>query len=236
MEHTGHIRSTFTRLSAAKQQRILEAAIEEFSHWGYERASVNRIVAQLGIAKGSIFQYFGSKKNLYVHVFGHAVQLVKQSLKRVKLETEQESFFVRLAKSLEAGIQFIQRHPKIYQIYLKMLFQEQVPFRADFLKTIRLFSTDYLRPLVEEGIRRGELREDLDPDAAAFLLDAILDRFLQAHCVAYMDSGLGLFEADAPVIDKRIRDSVDLLRRGMARDACGELGEPGDAGSRHKVC
>jgi AcrR family transcriptional regulator len=134
----------------------------------------------------------------------------------VKSETAGEDFFIRLAKSFQAGIQFIQRHPRIYQIYLKMLFQEDFPFRVDLLKTIRLFSVDYLRPMIEEGMHRGELHCDLDPGLAAFFLDALLDRFLQAHCVAYMDSGLGLFQADEAALEVRIRDCVDLVRRGMA--------------------
>jgi AcrR family transcriptional regulator len=147
MEETAYVRPTFTKLPFDKKERILDAAIDEFSRCGYEKASINRMVGRLGIAKGSIFQYFGSKKNLYFHIFEHAVALVKRSLKRVKAGTEGEDFFIRLAKSLQAGIYFIRRYPRIYQIYLKMLFQEDFPFRADLLKTIRLFSIDYLRPM-----------------------------------------------------------------------------------------
>jgi AcrR family transcriptional regulator len=216
MESTAYARPTFTKLPSDKQERILNTAIDEFSHWGYDKASINRMVGRLGIAKGSIFQYFGSKKNLYFHIFEHAVSLVRRSLKRVKSQTEGEDFFVRLAKSLQAGIHFIRRHPRIYQIYLKMLFQEDFPFRADLLKTIRLFSMDYLRPMIEEGMHRGELRRDLDPELVGFLLDALLDRFLQAYCVAYMDSGLGLFQADEAAIEVRIKDCVELVRLGMA--------------------
>jgi len=117
---------------------------------------------------------------------------------------------------LQAGIYFIRRYPRIYQIYLKMLFQEDFPFRTDLLKTIRLFSTDYLRPIIEEGVAEGQLREDLDPELAAFFLDAVLDRFLQAYCVAYMDSGLGLFQADEKAIEARIKDCIEMVRLGMA--------------------
>jgi len=225
MQNPAYTRPTFTKLAAGKQDRILDAAIDEFSRWGYEKASINRMVGRLGIAKGSIFQYFGSKKNLYFHIFEHAVSLVRRRLKRVKAETEGDDFFVRLAKSLQAGIQFIRHHPRIYQIYLKMLFQEDFPFRADLLRTIRLFSMDYLRPMIETGIRRGELRRDLDPEMAAFFLDAVLDRFLQAYCVAYMDSGLGLFQANEEVIEARIEDCVEMVRLGMAAGGS-SLGEP----------
>jgi AcrR family transcriptional regulator len=211
-----YVNPTFAKLPPEKQERVLDGAIEEFSRWGYEKASINRMVGRIGIAKGSIFQYFGSKKNLYFHIFEYAVALVRRSLKGVKAETEGENFFIRLAKSLRAGIFFIQRYPRIYQIYLKMLFQEDFPFRADLLRTIRLFSMDYLRPMVEEGINRGDLREDLDPQVAAFLLDAVMDRFLQAYCIAYMDPGLDLFQANEKVILSRIEDCVDIVSLGMA--------------------
>lgn len=225
MKHTAYARPTFGKLPSEKQERILDTAIDEFSRWGYEKASVNRMVGRLGIAKGSIFQYFGSKKNLYFHIFEYGVSLVRRSLKGVKAETEGEDFFVRLSKSLRAGIYFIQRNPRIYQIYLKMLFQEDFPFRADLLRTIRLFSVDYLRPIIKQGMDRGELRGDLDPELAAFFLDALLDRFLQAYCVAYMDSGLGLFRANEEVIEARIEDCVEIVRQGMA-SGVSPTGEP----------
>ena len=215
-KESAYVRPTFTKLPSDKKERIVDVAIDEFSRCGYEKASINRMVGRLGIAKGSIFQYFGSKKNLYFHIFEHAVALVKRSLKGVKAGTEGEDFFIRLAKSLQAGIYFIRRYPRIYQIYLKMLFQEDFPFRTDLLKTIRLFSIDYLRPIIEEGVTKGQLREDLDPELAAFFLDAVLDRFLQAYCVAYMDSGLGLYQADEKVIEARIEDCIEMVRLGMA--------------------
>jgi len=211
-----YVNPTFAKLPPEKQERILDVAIDEFSRWGYDKSSINRMVDRLGIAKGSIFQYFGSKKNLYFHIFSHGVRLVKRSLKAVKAETDREEFFVRLAKSLQAGIHFIQRYPRIYQIYLKMLFQEDFSYRADLLRTIRLFSMDYLRPIITQGMERGELREDLDPEVAAFFLDAVLDRFLQAYCVAYMDSGLGLFQAEERVIQARIQECIEIVRLGMA--------------------
>jgi hypothetical protein len=78
---------------------------------------------------------------------------------------------------------------------------------------------DYLRPIVEEGINRGELRGDLDPELAAFLLDAVMDRFLQAYCIAYMDSGLDLFQANEEVIQARIDGCVEIIRLGMGASA-----------------
>ncbi len=65
--------ANFERIPAEEQQRILEACIEEFAQNGYEAASTNAIVKRAGIPKGTLFYFFGSKKDLYLYVIDHAV-------------------------------------------------------------------------------------------------------------------------------------------------------------------
>lgn len=213
------LRETFRNLETDKQQRILDTAVEEFASHGFRQASVNRMVQRLGIAKGSIFQYFGTKEGLFQVVFDHAVELVRRSLRQVKQNTADTDFFERIRESLMAGIHFIDRHPRVYKIYLKMVFQEDFPLRADFLQKVHLFSAEYLRPLVESGISRGDLRTDLNIDAAVFFLDALLDRFLQAYCVSFLDAGSGLYQAPKDELERRVREFIELIRKGMGPGA-----------------
>lgn len=208
-------RDTFKNLEGDKQQRILDAATEEFASQGFRQASVNRMVQKLGIAKGSIFQYFGNKEGLFQVVFNHAVELVRRSLRQVKQETAQADFFERIRESLLAGIRFIDRHPRIYRVYLKMIFQEDFPLRTEFLQQVHLFSAEYLKPLVQAGIERGDLRPDLDVDMTVFFLDALMDRFLQAYCVSFLDAGAALYRASSSTIEQRIVEFVRLVRHGM---------------------
>ena len=60
--------STFLRLPPDKQARILERFLEEFAFHDYEHASLSNVVKDLGIAKGSVYQYFGGKMDLYRHL------------------------------------------------------------------------------------------------------------------------------------------------------------------------
>lgn len=60
--------SVFFNLKEAKQQRINQAAIREFSHYPFEDVQVKRIVEDAGIARGSFYQYFDSITDLFVHV------------------------------------------------------------------------------------------------------------------------------------------------------------------------
>jgi TetR/AcrR family transcriptional regulator len=228
-------RDTFEKLETDKKQRILETAVGEFADQGFRQASVNRIVQRLGIAKGSIFQYFGTKEGLFSFIFDHAVSLVRQSLRQVKQNTSEADFFDRIRRSLLAGIRFIQEHPRVYQIYLKMIFQEDFPLRGQFLQQVHLFSGEYLQPLVESGIARGDLRGDLDIKTTVFFLDALMDRFLQAYCVSFLDAGSELYQAPREIVERRIEELIQLLRFGMGApsrvaDSPVEASSPIDAG------
>jgi AcrR family transcriptional regulator len=208
---------TFRKLEADKQQRVLDTAIDEFAAHGFKQASLNHVVQKLGIAKGSIFQYFGTKERLFGFIFDHAVDLVRHTLRQVKQDTAGKSFFERIRESLLAGIRFIRRHPRIYRIYLKMIFQEDFPLRAEFLQQVHLFSAEYLKPHVEAGMAGGDLRPDLDVDMTVFFLDALMDRFLQAFCVPFLDAGAGLYDASEEEIERKATEFIRLVKEGLGR-------------------
>jgi len=206
---------TFENLPDEKRDRVLTEATLEFAEHGYHQASVNRIVGRLGIAKGSLFKYFGNKQGLFEYLFGHAVTQFKKPLKDIRDATSGEDFFERIEKSLLAGVKFIEAHPLIYRIYLKMLFQENFPLRDKFLSEVRQASAKFLRPLITEAIESGQLRADIDLNMTVFHLDSVMDRFLQACAVPSLDGGAGLFGADRTTIENKARAVTDFLRHGL---------------------
>lgn len=56
----------FYNLDENIQQRILTAAREEFAAHGFERASLNTIIRNAAISKGSMYYYFEDKADLYL--------------------------------------------------------------------------------------------------------------------------------------------------------------------------
>lgn len=208
--------ATFRQLPPDKQERVLTAALSEFADQGYRAASLNRLVAKAGIAKGSLYQYFPNKEGIFRHLFEFALQLVRRTLTAVKDETKEQGFFVRLEKSLLAGVRFLREHPRIFNFYLKIQFDQNVPCREEFLSTVRRHAAEYFASLVRRAGDRGELRPGVSEAAVLFLLDALFDRFLQAVAVPALDVTLGLNQAPEEVIRRRVRELVQLLREGLA--------------------
>ncbi len=214
-------RQTFLNLPETKRRRITDVAVEEFAAQGYAGASINRMIERLQIAKGSIFQYFGDKSGLFMYVFNVAMAMVKDYLRDVRDSTVEEDVFARLDRTLAAGIAFVNAYPRIYALYLRIQFDQTTPFRDDILSSLRKYSLGYLRSLLQDARDSGELRTDLDLDQAAFLLDAVMDRFLQSLSMEHFDAGLGLYQLDRDNAEKWAHELVAVIRNGIARDAKG---------------
>ncbi|MBU0516653.1 MAG: TetR/AcrR family transcriptional regulator [Proteobacteria bacterium] len=206
---------TFNNLAASKQTRIIKAALGEFSQAGYSGTKMGAIAERVGIAKGSMFQYFGSKKRLFLFLFERTVDRVKDQLRGVRDQTSGDDVFTRIEKTLLGGVSFVGQHPRIYSLYLKVMFDSGAPLRQEMIGQLRADSLGFLRELLETGRDRGELRPDLDLDLAAFVLDSVFDRFLQALALAHLDAGGGMYRADEATIQRRVKGLVDILRRGL---------------------
>jgi len=207
----------FHNLPDEKKERILSIASEEFSRKGYAGASINSIVGRLGIAKGSLFQYFGTKDGLFRFVFSRALERVKDNLRDVRDNARRKDLSSRLNDTLLAGAWFIRRQPLLYRLYLQLLTDDTIPFRKDMLLALRKYSLEYIRSLLEDARQRGELADHVDLNRAAFMLDAVMDRFLQAQAVPHMDAGLGLFGGDMAGIQDWITDLVQMIQKGVQK-------------------
>jgi len=207
--------STFRHLPPDKQERVLDAALAEFADRGFQAASLNRLVAKAGIAKGSLYQYFPNKEGIFYYIFQYALKMVRRTLTTVRDETLEENFFVRLEKSLLAGVRFLKEHPRIFSLYLKIQFDKNVPFREESLAAVRRHATEYFASLVRRAQARGELRPGVSQDAVLFLLDSVFDRFLQAVAVPALDVTLGLHQATDEAIRRHVQELMDLLKDGL---------------------
>ena len=68
--------STFLNLPAEKQEKLLEAATREFSHRPFNEASINQIIKEAGIPRGSFYMYFQDKEDLFRYLLkGYVDQL-----------------------------------------------------------------------------------------------------------------------------------------------------------------
>ncbi len=207
----------FLKLDEEKRERVLGAAISEFANKNYSNASMNEVVQAAGISKGALFKYFNSKASLFAYVYRMALSRVKDYLRQVRDESETEDFFSRLEKVMLAGLDFIRNHPGLAAIYYRIVFTGDSPYKREIVEEVQRESLEFIESLIKKGIERGELRPDLDSGLSAFLVEAVVDRFVHAHHSQFQ----GRRSSDIPVSlvdpNREIGKIMDILKRGMSR-------------------
>src|SRR5579864_5172009 len=201
--------------SEAKRARIIEAATQHFAEHGYHDARVGDIATALGIAKGSIFQHFGSKDGLFFEVYKRAVRSFSKYLD-VPAEVRQEGFFAVLRYWLASTEHLVHEDWIPYRISLLGNYGTDLTLKREinrFLMTEDPYGTV---AFVRFGVQRGELRNDLDLEMIVSILDWTLERFQDALLIEELDPGL--FRRHGEIGERkeaRINQFLDVLRRAI---------------------
>lgn len=100
----------FLELNIEKRTKIIEICITEFSKYGYENSSTNRIVQKANISKGSLFKYFKNKDELYFYILDYVIQEIMASLSQ-EIATLPKGLFERIIKYSEMEFTWYAKHP-----------------------------------------------------------------------------------------------------------------------------
>lgn len=145
--------------NALSRQRILNAAMEEFSGKGYEGASLNTICSEKGISKGIIYHYFKDKNELYL-------LCVEECFREVTAYLEEHTASSggpagkRLQDYFNARLRFFADHPLCLGIFAEAVFNPPAGLGAEI--AMRKAEFDRLNISVLTGLLESEpLREGL---------------------------------------------------------------------------
>lgn len=210
-------KDTFANLPPDKRLKIEAALVREFAAKGYQKASLNTVVNSLGIAKGSLYQYFANKEAIFLYIFDQFTRMVKDSLRRPVEGESGIDLWTAVRRTILAGIAFIDRYPDYYHLYLNVLFDHDVPHREELIAKVRVFSREYFGPLIARGQGQGQVAT-MPVTMVVFFIDAVLDRFLQGYARSYLDGGLGLAAMDGPGLIIEVELLIEALRHGLAGD------------------
>ncbi len=106
---------------ALTRQRIIGAAMEEFSKNGYDQASTNTICKQYGISKGVIYHYFKDKDELYVICVQICFEQLTEYMKKVS-EDLSGSPEQKLQHYFDARLHYFADHQMVLGIFAGAVF------------------------------------------------------------------------------------------------------------------
>jgi AcrR family transcriptional regulator len=176
-------RPRFHRLSAENQYRLIEAAAREFASHGYERASLNRIIAAAGISKGALYYYFDDKADLFVTVTELAWRelLPERPLDIASLTAE--TFWPLLSAAMAEMARKGRERPWLAGIG-RLIYRPPRSVDAERIAAPFRTARDWLGRLLQRGRELGVVRADLPGELLATLIAATAeaaDQWLVEH-------------------------------------------------------
>jgi AcrR family transcriptional regulator len=92
---------------------VVAAAEAEFAAHGFSGGSLNVIARRAGVAKGSLFQYFADKRDLYAHISDVGSQRVRSYMEdQIRILDARRPFFEFLTDLLDVWVAYFAEHPR----------------------------------------------------------------------------------------------------------------------------
>lgn len=198
-----------------KRQAILDAALRVFSREGYERASVDMIATEAGVAKPTIYNHLGGKENLFRQI------MVDAALESgAKVLAALEAFPTDPAGPAELRAELLAVAPRLVDCFhrpeswamQRLLHAESLRF-PDLYGAVQAGGARQMNDALAGRLARlanaGHLRVD-DPVRAAGQFVALMTYELSAM------TELGTRPIDPVRLDEAITAGVDLFLRAHA--------------------
>jgi AcrR family transcriptional regulator len=194
-----------------KQKRVLDAAMEVFAEKGYAAASTAEIAKRAGVAEGTVFKTFKTKKDLLLGVVApfFVKRIAPPLLAEVKdIITAPHPRFEDFVRALYTNrIHFIRAHDRLVRI----AFQE-VPFHEEIRNIVKEIVLKEMAPHAVIMVRRfqelGQIRKDADP---ASVLRIVIGTFM-----AYAITSTLVVPEHPWDDDKEVELMISVVARGLA--------------------
>ena len=212
-------KDTFYNLPEEKRKLIEDIAITEFASNGYDKASINTIVQNSGIAKGSFYQYFEDKKDLFLHILVDVASQRKiQYMSPVLMNPEGIDFFIVLKELYISGLRFASENPELEKLGMWLVNNTNHPIYDALFNESEHFTTNIYTQMLTAAAERGELRSDIDIDFIGYLFPTLISRTMD-YCLSGMDGGrvTGVSEISDEIL-KKVDLMIDFLRSGIGLD------------------
>jgi len=212
---------TFLNLPEDRRARIIDACLEEFILHDYREASLTRIIGKLGLAKGSFYRYFASKKELYAYLIEYGERSTEHIFKRVFSEPMKDvlegwvRFYLACAEQDNA-------RPLLGWFGYKVALDKNNVILGDVPIRSKKLGLKFLKGIFLAQQKEGKIRRDLDVEMMIYALLQIQEGFIDYLALR---RGIGfadnvrkrkpLFPLPKEALRKELEGFAEILRTGL---------------------
>jgi AcrR family transcriptional regulator len=209
-------KETFFNLSEEKQGNVMRAAINEFSKHGFEKGNIGDIAKNAGVAKGSIYQYFENKRELFLYSVRWSTDLLMKKYEKHLVFTAKEinvfDYLYKTSKTLMLQM----REERELIIFIQDVFLGKYQNLMDeSMKYMLKVSDEYILQLIRQDKENGYIRKDIDDKMLSLFISGVSYKFKEYIMSKARSLGEDIIDEPFEVYDNELKAMLELMKYGM---------------------
>lgn len=209
--------------SFKNREELIKVGMVEFGEKGYENASLNNILKEADISKGTFYYHYENKEDLYMELIDIiAEEKLKFLSGKMNNIDDNIDVFAKLKLAIKLGMDFAHQNPKIYKFsqgfirefgtkphnaIIEKYYIDRNDYIEELIETYGFLSMDYIGELIEEAYEKDEIREDLPKK---FVKQIVNYLFYNLQLIVNVN--------DLDEYEKAANHLVDFLKDGLANN------------------
>lgn len=209
-------KETFFNLPADKREHITSIAVNEFANHDYANVSISRIVARAGIAKGSFYQYFDDKEDLFDYLIDLLAEKKREMFSLDHPDPQQIGIFRYLHWMVQAAVQFELAYPELVRVGWRAARNGSLPaIQARY----RVETMQFYTRLIAKGKAEGDIDPELDDELVAYYFNSVftsMAQFLLPRIIEHQQNHeIGRVLWEKPEVARIFDQAIDILEAGV---------------------
>lgn len=160
-----------------RKKAILESALKCFAEKGFELATIDDICVKSGMSKGSIYNYFKTKDDIYIQLMNEQTKAnfdyFKENFLTISNATEKLQFLFKTYREVSLTEDFKNLMLVHGEFWLSSSRKKEI--RSIMLERYQNVYKSFVIEILEEGKDSGDFAQDIDPSVISTLFWTIID-------------------------------------------------------------
>ena len=216
LEQQGVVSRTFRRLDSDRQQAVLSAILDEAVDKGPADLNIKQVAARAGVSVGSLYQYFGNRDNLLAFTIDLCTHFVTDTFEDCRQILAAMPLEEALVAYLTGGVDWGQEQVALVQFFLRAAYDGDPNLADTLVKPIGNVLHTMMVDILSAAAERGELRPDIDIDAAARLVNGLMIVVGDSLLLPYLNNYTRVY-ADYSSAEQMLAPLLDLILNGIGK-------------------
>ncbi|PKL71398.1 MAG: hypothetical protein CVV29_10810 [Methanobacteriales archaeon HGW-Methanobacteriales-2] len=165
----------------ARKNELLEAALDEFTLKNYENASLNTIIKNAGISKGTFYYHFQDKESLYLFLLETANKakwkFINNHRKEIPRGQKANDIFEEFKIQAQIGMEFASSFPQYHRLSMMFVRERGNKIYNNAKSKLNFSTQSMMGEVVKKARENGELNPRFSEDFTMKVLTHLLMNF-----------------------------------------------------------